>query len=83
MPVEGLGHQPELDDEVSGQVLRFDLAPLFLPQAEQGGFVVAHDDAGVRSAYERAAVFVGLCPHTRIHDFLDGQKWRLLISMIL
>ena len=29
--VEGLGNQPELDDEVAGQVLRLDFAALFPP----------------------------------------------------
>ena len=52
--VEGLGHHPELDDEVAGEVLRLDLAALFPPQAEQGSLVVAHDDPGVRAADEAA-----------------------------
>ena len=47
---------PELDDEVAGEVLRLDLAALFPPEAEQGAFVVAHDDPGVRAADEVAAV---------------------------
>ena len=55
MPIEGFGRQPELDDEVAGQVLRLDLAPLLLPEAEQGGFVAAHDDPGVGAADERTA----------------------------
>ena len=56
MPVEVLGHEAELDDEVAGQVLRLDLAAFLPPEAEQGGLVVAHDDPGVRAADERAAV---------------------------
>ena len=56
VPVEGLGHDPELDDEVAGEVLRLDLAALFPPQAEQGGLVIAHDDPGVRAADEGPAV---------------------------
>ena len=55
-PIEGLGHDAELDDEVAGKVLRLDLAALFPPEAEQGGLVVAHDDAGVGAADEVAAV---------------------------
>ena len=39
LPFEGIGHKAELDEEVAGQVLRPELAPLFLPEAEQGGFV--------------------------------------------
>ena len=46
---------PELDDEVAGQVLRLDLAAFFPPEAEQGGFVIAHDDPGVRAADEVSA----------------------------
>jgi hypothetical protein len=45
--VEGLGDHPELDDEVAGEVLRLDLAPLFPPEAKQRGLVVAHDGSGV------------------------------------
>ena len=52
MPVEGFGRQPELDDEVAGEVFRLDFAPLLAPQADQGGFIVAHDDPGVRAADE-------------------------------
>jgi hypothetical protein len=39
MPVEGLGHEAKLDDEVAGQVLRLGLAPFLLPQAEEGCLV--------------------------------------------
>ena len=35
-----------------GQVLRLDVAPLFPPEAEEGGLVRAHDDAGVGAADE-------------------------------
>ena len=47
-------NEPELDDEVAGQVLRLGLAPFLAPQAHQGGFIVAHDDAGVGAADEAA-----------------------------
>ena len=57
-PIEVFGDRPELDDEVAGQVLRLDLAALFLPQPDQGGFVVPHDNPGVRAADEVAAVRV-------------------------
>jgi hypothetical protein len=56
MPVEGFSHEPELDDEVAGQVLRLGLSTLFLPEAEDGAFVAAHDDPSVRAADERAAL---------------------------
>ena len=55
-PIEGLGHHPELDDEIAGKVLRLDLAAFFPPQAEQGGLVIAHDDSGVGAADEGAPV---------------------------
>ena len=58
MAIEGLGHQAELDDEVAGQVLRLGLAPFLAPQPDQGGFIVAHDDAGVGAADEEAAIVV-------------------------
>jgi hypothetical protein len=53
-PVEVLGHAAELDDQVTGEVLGLHFAAFLPPEAEQGGFVVAHDDAGVRAAYESA-----------------------------
>ena len=58
MPVEVLGHQAELDDEVAGEVLRLDLAAFLPPEAEQGGLVIAHDDPGVRAADELATFTV-------------------------
>ena len=56
-PVEVLGDDAELDDEVAGQVLRLDLAALFPPEPEQGGLVVAHDDPGVGAADEACGGF--------------------------
>ena len=54
--VEVLGRGPELHDEVAGQVLRLGLAPFLAPEADQGGFVAAHDDPGVGAADEGAAI---------------------------
>jgi len=54
-PIEILGGQPELDDEVARQVFRLDLAPLFAPKTEERGLVVAHDDPGVRAANKVAS----------------------------
>jgi hypothetical protein len=45
--VEFLGGGPELHDEVAGQVLRFGLTSLLAPEADQGSFVIAHDDARI------------------------------------
>jgi hypothetical protein len=33
----------ELDDEVAGEVLRLGLAPFLAPEADQRGFIIAHD----------------------------------------
>jgi hypothetical protein len=33
-PVQVLGRQPQLDDEIAGQILWLDLAALFLPKAQ-------------------------------------------------
>ena len=55
VPIKLLGHHPELDDEIVGQVLWFGLAALLTPQARQRNFIVAHDDPGVRTANEGAA----------------------------
>ena len=55
-PVEVLGHSPELDDEVAGEVLRLDLAAFLPPEPKQRIFIVTHDDPGVRTANERPAV---------------------------
>src|ERR1035437_9272051 len=49
-PIERLGHQAELDDEVGGQVLGVGLAALFPPEAEQGGHVVTPDDPSIGAA---------------------------------
>ena len=54
-PVEGLRRDPELDDEIAGEVLRLSLAAFLAPQAEQGGFIVAHNDPGIGAADEISA----------------------------
>ena len=64
--IEGLGHDAELDDEVAGEVLGLDLAALFPPQANQGGFVIAHDDAGVRAADKRTSL-LEKCRYICVH----------------
>src|SRR5690349_19829415 len=54
--VELLGCSPELHDEVAGEVLWLGLSSLLAPQADQGGFIAAHNDAGVGAADEGATV---------------------------
>src|SRR4029450_10350621 len=72
--VEALGGGPELDNEVAGQVLRLGLATLLAPELDQGRFVIAHDDSGVRATDEGTTIFVGLCPHGRFHSFAPDCK---------
>jgi hypothetical protein len=64
VPVQVLGRDAKLDHEVGGQILRLDLAALFPPEPEEGGFIIAHDDPGVRAADETATLRtpVGLSP---------------------
>ena len=40
VPVQVLGRQAELNDEVAGEILGLDLAALFPPEPEEGGFIV-------------------------------------------
>jgi hypothetical protein len=51
-PIEGLGHDAELHEKVPGQILWLRLAPLLLPEANQGGCIVAHNDPRIRTADE-------------------------------
>jgi hypothetical protein len=46
-PIKPLSHEPQLDDEIAGQVRWLGLTPLLLPQPDQGVLVAAHDDPGV------------------------------------
>jgi hypothetical protein len=57
-PVELLGGAPELHDEIASQILRLTVASFLAPEANEGGFVAAHDDPGVRAANKGTA----LCP---------------------
>ena len=50
--VEVFGDLSELHDEVAGKVLRANFSPLLSPEPNEGGLVVAHDDAGIRAADE-------------------------------
>jgi hypothetical protein len=52
-PVEVLGDDPELD---CLKVLGPALAPLLLPQPDQGLLVLPHDDPGIRAADEVPAI---------------------------
>ena len=73
-PVKVFGDQPELDDEIAGEVLRLDLAAFFPPQAKERVFVVAHDDAGIGATYKRAAGSAWFFPNSRFHGYFPSVK---------
>ena len=54
--VERFRGGPKLHDEVAGNVLRFNLAPLLAPKADQSRLVAAHDNPGVGAANEGAPI---------------------------
>jgi len=54
--IQLLGGQAKLDDEIAGQVLRFDFPSFFSPTAKEGSLVAPHDDPGVRAANEVATI---------------------------
>ena len=49
-PIELLGCPAKLHDEIAGEILGLGLTPFLVPEANQGGFIVAHDDSGVGAA---------------------------------
>jgi hypothetical protein len=61
-PIQLLGCGSKLDDKVAGQVLGLYLAPLFLPEPQDGTLIRAHDDAGIRAADAYSGAGVPLCP---------------------
>ena len=46
-PVQVLGHEPKLNDEIARQIFRLGLAALLPPQPHQGPLILPHDDPGV------------------------------------
>jgi hypothetical protein len=55
VPVEVLGRDPKLDNQVVGQVLGFGLATLVAPETSERRLVVAHDDPSVGAAYKETS----------------------------
>jgi hypothetical protein len=47
--IEDFGYDPKLDNKVAGQILRVDLTAFFSPEAMECGFVLAHNDPGIRA----------------------------------
>jgi hypothetical protein len=68
LPIKVLGDTSELHQQNVGKILRLDFAALFPAQADQGRFIVAHDNAGVRAADEGAALGIFLYPQMRFHS---------------
>src|SRR5262245_16891510 len=66
--IELLGGSPELHDEVTREVLRLGLASFLAPQADQGGLVAAHDDAGVGTTDKGAAIYITLLAVRHLHS---------------
>jgi hypothetical protein len=50
MPIERLGYESELHDEIAGEVFRLGLAAFLAPQPHQGSIVAPHDYPGVGAA---------------------------------
>ena len=59
-PVQVLGGEAQLDDQIAREVLRLDFPAFFPPQPEERSFIIAHDDPGIRAADEVAAAFFGV-----------------------
>src|SRR5262249_62394895 len=55
-PVQILGRNTKLDNEIAGQALWLDFAPLFTPEAMEGGLVIPNHDTAVGAANEVTAV---------------------------
>src|SRR5262249_4448247 len=55
-PIEALGREPELHEQVTRIIRRLCLTPLLLPKPEEGGLVAPHDNPCVRATEERAAL---------------------------
>ena len=71
-PVQVLGRDPQLDNEVAGQVLGVDLAQFLPPEPKEGGLVTANDDTGVGAADEVTAVKrSGNVHFSALHDRLN------------
>src|SRR5215472_5324760 len=73
-PVQVFGRQSQLDKEIAGQVLRFGLAALFAPKADQRRLVIAHDDPGVRAADEATPAGLAVCANLLFHGFFF-HRW--------
>ena len=46
-PIEPLGHDAELHEEIPREILQFSFAALLSPQAQEGSLVTTHNYSGV------------------------------------
>src|SRR5258708_138944 len=69
-PIEVLGRDAELDDEVAREVLRFVFPPFLLPEPYERGFIGAHYDSRVGAADERASCLTWCARRPSSHCFL-------------
>src|SRR5215469_18787346 len=72
-PVQVLSRNAKLDDEIAREVFRLHLAALLPPEPEEGGFVVSHNNAGVRAADEVTTGTFRLFPQGRFHGFFSSK----------
>jgi hypothetical protein len=56
-PIKVFSDGAKLNDQIVGEVFRFNFAALLPPQPDQHCFVGPHDDAGIGAADKGAAVF--------------------------
>ena len=66
----------QLDDKVARKVFRLDFTAFFSPESEEGSFIVAHDDPGVRAADEVSAFPRISCADPILIDELDAGLLR-------
>jgi hypothetical protein len=79
VPVQRLGGDAELNDEVVAHIVRLGLAALLLPQPDERRLVRAHDDPGVRSADELASASAIFLWFQQVHSFLQRSNHCLLL----
>jgi hypothetical protein len=77
VPVQLLGRNTKLNNEIAREVFGLDFTPLFLPQPEEGGLIGTHNDPSIRPADE-VATTSRLFPQMRPHGFLLQSKSALL-----
>jgi hypothetical protein len=73
-PIEVLGHHPKLNNQITGYILRLDLAALFPPEPDERLVVIAYDDPGIGAANEIPTVRRPFFPQALFHPVLLVQN---------